>query len=66
MRSSARLRAVERRLNHQEAGLPRFILFFDDELIECLEHSSCKVETLTGEHHGGVITLRFDGGVPGS
>ena len=62
MKSSGRLRAVERRLDQQEATLPRFVLFYDHELIDCLEHSGCKVETETGEHHRGVFTLQFDSG----
>ena len=64
MKSSSRLRAVERRLGQQDTALPRFALFYHDELIDCSEHSGCKVETLTGEHHKGVFSLRFDGGVP--
>lgn len=59
MRLSTRLARLEQRAVVRRTGSVK--VYWENELQPCLAHRSCDIELATGEHHVGVLHLRFGG-----
>ena len=59
MKARTRLAKLERVLRVPDSQPPSIMVFWHDERVACEEHARCDIEVATGEHHQGVIHLRF-------